>query len=253
MKTLTSIEIRAARDAAGWSISQAARELKRGSREPLPEVDSLVRAWKRWERGSEPSRLYRPLLMSLFADPDTDDDSSHEREFVDVYSERSAVPRETWLGLINGANERIDVLAFAATFFHQLTVRVGDMFAAAAGRGAQVRLCFAHPESAALAIREAEERLLDASQLATKARTSLGYYRALVEREGCEVRLHRATVYASLFRFDDVLMTNPHIYGGPASANPLMQLGSESTLFSAYAESFEAVWQSATAWTGEAV
>ena len=59
--------IKAAREAAGWSIAEAARELKRRSSQPLPDVDSVVRSWKRWERGTAPSRLYRPLLVSLLA------------------------------------------------------------------------------------------------------------------------------------------------------------------------------------------
>lgn len=59
--------IKAAREAAGWSIAEAARELKRRSGQPLPDVESVVRSWKRWERDTAPSRLYRPLLVSLLA------------------------------------------------------------------------------------------------------------------------------------------------------------------------------------------
>lgn len=65
MRTLDAEGIRSARLAAGWSITEASRELKRTSEEPLPDVDSLVRSWKRWEKGTYPSRLYRPLLVRL--------------------------------------------------------------------------------------------------------------------------------------------------------------------------------------------
>jgi hypothetical protein len=57
--------IRTAREAAGWSISEAVRELKRRSPQRLPDGTSLIRSWKRWERGTTPSRLYRPLLAGL--------------------------------------------------------------------------------------------------------------------------------------------------------------------------------------------
>jgi hypothetical protein len=67
MDGLDPATIRAAREAAGWSIADAARELKRRSGQPLPDLDSVVRSWKRWERGTAPSRLYRPLLASLLA------------------------------------------------------------------------------------------------------------------------------------------------------------------------------------------
>lgn len=248
MDVLTADEIREARESAGWSIAQAARELKKRTPAALPSVDSIVRQWKRWEHGTTPSHFYRPLLMGLLAGTDG---SYGSVETVDVFTERAAVPRETWLSLIAQARERIDVLAFAATFFHQLTGRIAERLAEAAGHGAQVRLCFADPASEALAVREIEEHLLDAGLLATKVRTSLGYFRPLLGRDGCEIRLHRATVYASLFRFDDQLLANPHVYGAPASANPLLQLIPSQALFDAYTASFETVWSTALRWDGD--
>jgi hypothetical protein len=62
---VTADSIRSAREAAGWSVVDAARELKRRSGTGLPELDSLVRSWKRWERGTSPGRFYRPLLFDL--------------------------------------------------------------------------------------------------------------------------------------------------------------------------------------------
>src|SRR5262245_42201761 len=62
---LTAEAIRAARLDAGWSFTQAARELKRHSQQPLPAVDSIVRSWKRWEKGTAPSRQYQPLLRRM--------------------------------------------------------------------------------------------------------------------------------------------------------------------------------------------
>jgi hypothetical protein len=69
----------------------------------------------------------------------------------------------------------------------------------------------------------------------------------LIEVPGCEIRLHRVGVYASLFRFDDVLLANPHIWGAPASANPVLQLRriEGSTWFDSYRRSFDAVWDTA--------
>jgi hypothetical protein len=250
MSAMTSAEIRAAREAAGWSIAEAARALKRSSPQPLPPVTTLVRAWKRWEHGTEPSRLYGPLLLRLLSGTSG---RAGDVETIDVFTERAAVPRETWLSLIGETRRHLDLLAFAATFFHQLTSRISARLAAAADRGAEVRLCFADPKSPALAVREAEEELLDADLLATKVRTSLGYFRPLLDHDGCEIRLHRATVYASLFRFDDELLANPHVYSAPANANPLLHLRPSNALFAAYTASFEATWSTATRWTGEAV
>lgn len=57
--------IRAARQAKGWTMANAARALKQRYGTQLPAFDSLVRAWKRWEKGTSPSRQYRPLLADL--------------------------------------------------------------------------------------------------------------------------------------------------------------------------------------------
>lgn len=82
MDGLTAEVIREARQQAGWSYMQAARELKRRSAEPLPGVDSIVRSWKRWEKGTEPSRPYQPLLRRLLGvgmnDPSGNPDLSGE-------------------------------------------------------------------------------------------------------------------------------------------------------------------------------
>lgn len=76
--------IRAARLAAGWSIVEASRELRRRSEQPLPDVDSLARSWKRWERGTQPSRLYRPLLAAVLGLTDADRATSGDPVAVDV-------------------------------------------------------------------------------------------------------------------------------------------------------------------------
>jgi hypothetical protein len=104
--TLTAETIRAARHAAGWSIADAARELKRRATVPLPDTDSVVRSWKRWERGTAPSRLYRPLLMSLLA---LGDDPAPA--LVDVSGE--------WWAAWQSSRDRTAVLAVQPVRFHQ--------------------------------------------------------------------------------------------------------------------------------------
>jgi hypothetical protein len=88
--------------------------------------------------------------------------------------------------------------------------------------------------------------------LGSKIKTSLTYYRPLTDIPGCEIRLHGTTLYASLFRYDDTMMINPHAWGQPASANPLLHIrrldGVAGGLFDHYLESFESVWQTATPW-----
>lgn len=139
---------------------------------------------------------------------------------------------------------------FSGTFFAQTNPRVAAMLAERATAGAKVRLCFGDPTSPAVELRDREERLH--GTLASKIRASLTYYQDLVGAAGCEVRLHATTLYASLFRYDNDLLVNPHIYGQPASANPLLHLRrlDAGGWFDQYAASFDAVWNTATPWDG---
>jgi hypothetical protein len=169
-------------------------------------------------------------------------------ELVGTYPNRASVPRETWLTLLQEARERIDVLVLSGTFFAQTNPHVAGMLAEQAASGVLVRLCFGDPAGQAVAIRGNEEGIGDT--LAAKIRASLTYYRPLVPEERCEVRLHDTTLYNSLFRYDDHLLVNPHIFGQPASANPVLHLkrAGANGWFESYTESFEAVWASGRSW-----
>lgn len=169
-------------------------------------------------------------------------------DLVGAYQNRASVPREMWLKLLQEAEHYIDVLVFSGTFFAQSNPHVAKMLADRAGSGVCVRLCFGDPRGRAVANRGREEGIGDT--LAAKIRASLTYYRPLLAAPGCEVRLHDTTLYSSLFRYDDDLLVNPHVFGQPASANPLFHLkrGDTTGWYDNYAQSFEAVWGSARPW-----
>lgn len=170
-------------------------------------------------------------------------------ELVATYPNRAEVPREVWLSLLRQATEQIDVLVFSGTFFAQSNPQVAKMLAKRAEHGVHVRLCFGDPTGDAVDARGREEGI-GGDTLAAKIRASLTYYRPLLGRERCEVRLHNTTLYNSLFRYDDILMVNPHIWGQPASANPVLQLKriGDTGWFDNYAESFDAIWADAQTW-----
>ena len=89
--------------------------------------------------------------------------------------------------------------------------------------------------------------------LAGKIRSALVYYRSLVVVDGCELRLHATTLYASLFRYDDEIMVNPHVYGEPASANPTLHVRrlDGGQMAGQYLAWFDRVWETAMPWYGE--
>jgi hypothetical protein len=174
-------------------------------------------------------------------------------EQLETFSDRASVPRDTWLRLLTESRQDIDVLVYSGTFYAQTQPRIAAMLAERIADGVQVRLCFGQPTSDAVSIRDAEEGL--GGTLAAKIRASLSYYRDLAVIEGCEVRLHSTTLYASLFRYDRDMIVNPHAYGSPASLNPCFHLRrlEGGTLFDHYATSFDRVWSTAESWNGGGV
>jgi transcriptional regulator with XRE-family HTH domain len=189
------------------------------------------------------------LWPELLRDRDDDDrQESIQSELVCVYPNRSSVPRDTWLHLLGSAQRHIDVLVFAGTFMANVVPQIADVLTERANAGVEVRLCWGDPDSQAVDIRDREEGLR--GTLPHKIRAALTYYRGLVDTPGCDVRLHSATLYASLFRFDDVLLANPHMWSAPASGNPVLHLRriEGSAWFDGYLRSFSAVWETALAW-----
>ncbi|WP_175541357.1 XRE family transcriptional regulator [Streptomyces aidingensis] len=177
--------------------------------------------------------------------------SNTRPDITDIYPNRASVPRDVWLTLLLGAVKHIDILVFSGTFLAQTNPHIARMLRERAEAGAKVRLCFGDPGGQAVAVRGWEEGIGDT--LAAKIRASLTYYRSLVDAPGCEVRLHDVAVYSSLFRYDNQLLVNPHLWGQPASANPLFRLSRtpDSDFFERYMESFEAVWNIARPWAPE--
>jgi hypothetical protein len=86
----------------------------------------------------------------------------------------------------------------------------------------RIRLCFGDPSSDAVAVRDREEGL--GGTLGAKIRSALTYYREIAASGESAVRLHGCTLYASLFRYDDEIIANPHAFGEAASANPVFHL-----------------------------
>jgi hypothetical protein len=199
--------------------------------------------------GAEEAYLWPDVLASTVGKRG----DASRAELVEIYPDRASVPRELWLRLLTEAQEGIDVLVFSGTFFAQTQPRVARMLAARVAVGVQVRMCFGDPNSEAVAVRDREEGL--AGTLAAKIRASLTYYREIASVEGCEVRLHPTTLYASIFRYDDEILVNPHAYGEPASVNPTFHFRrvDGGSMFDHYLSSFERVWANAMPWLGAEV
>ena len=162
-------------------------------------------------------------------------------DVLTVYPHRWAVPRTHWLQHFKAARSQIDILVYSGLFLVEdagLLLEIEE----AAERGVNVRMLFGNPDAESVAQRGADEGTGDA--VAERIRNALVLVRPMLDLPGVQVRLHDSTLYASLFRSDDQLMVNPHVFGVAGSIAPVMQVrrGSDG-LFETYNASFEHIWQ----------
>jgi hypothetical protein len=209
----------------------------------------------RWvARGRLPHREIRRKVASalnqdeVYLWPEVLDDhrsrASTSAEFVTVYPNRGQVPPDLWTGMVERAEVALDLLVFAGLFWFDahpdLIRRLGER----ADAGLSVRLLIGDPDSAAVGRRGVEEGI----DMAGRCRMTLGLINPLLSHRRVEVRLHDTTLYASLYRGDDMLLANTHVYGAPAACSPVLHLQrvEGGRLFDHYRQSFERVWQLGT-------
>jgi transcriptional regulator with XRE-family HTH domain len=163
-------------------------------------------------------------------------------ELVASYPRRADVPGHLWMELLRQAQRNVDVLAFAGLFLTEEHPDWTPTLAARAEAGARVRLLLGDPGGASLSARDGEYKI--GGGVAGRVRAVLSYYLPL---EGiAEIRLHDTPLYNSIYRFDDEMLVNAHVYGILAAYTPVLHLRRvDGAYFSTYTESFERVWGSA--------
>jgi hypothetical protein len=84
--------------------------------------------------------------------------------------------------------------------------------------------------------------------MVARIRNALVLYRPVRGADGVEIRLHRTVLYNSIYRGDDQILVNPHIYGATAANSPVLHLQRVpgGDMVTTYLESFERVWDEAT-------
>lgn len=173
-----------------------------------------------------------------------------QSEILHVYPHRANVPHELWRRLFDIGHESIEILVYSGIFLPDQNPRLAPMLRDKAEGGATVRILLGDPDCPQVAERGEEERIGDA--MASKIRNVLVHYGELSGQSGIEIRLHATTLYNSIYRFDDEMLVNSHVYGFPAAHAPVLHLRnlSAGVLFETYTESFEKVWAaSRPAWS----
>lgn len=165
---------------------------------------------------------------------------------VSVYRSRADVPVAVWTQLFGGAAEQIDILVYGGTFLFDGIPRFCSTLAVAAERGVAIRFIVGDPDCAAVSQRGEEETI--GSVLAARCQITLARLASLADAPpGLEVRTHATPLYTSMFRADNTLIANPHLYGAPASDNPVLFIRRDDApeLWRDHQLSFERVWNTA--------
>ncbi|MFI2077015.1 helix-turn-helix domain-containing protein [Streptomyces triculaminicus] len=167
-----------------------------------------------------------------------------QAELVRLYPHRAVVPREFWPELYAKATRTFDVLVYSG-FWLSEDPAFSKVVREKSADGVPVRFMLGDPGCPAVAQRGNDEGI--GAGMAGKVRNALVNYGPLFGLPGVEFRLHCTTLYNSLYRSDDEMLANGHIYGVGAYLAPVLHLtrvpGGE--LFDSYAESIERVWQGA--------
>lgn len=178
-------------------------------------------------------------------------DRATQSEMVRLYPDRGSVPRATWHQLFGDASEEIAILVHAGLFLAE-DPATGRLLAEQARAGVRVRMLLGDPSSALVAQRGEEEGIGPAT-VSAKIRNALSFLRPLATEGLIELRLHDTTLYNSIYRVDDQVLVNAHVYGNTAACAPVLHLRKVSggSLVTVYFECIERVWEQAKPWNGE--
>jgi transcriptional regulator with XRE-family HTH domain len=216
---------------------------------------------QRWiTQGREPYRRHRHQIAAIAGVEESylwPDALSTEQiaeasndELMAAFAHRSDVSAALWRHHFEHAERQIDVLVYAGMFLAE-DGAILRTFAEKAKAGVQLRILLGDPDSPAVADRAVEEGAEGA--MAAKISSVFPHYRPLAKLDGVEIRLHDTVLYNSIYRADDYLLVNTHVYGMPAARGPVwhMRKVAGGELVSTFVECFELIWSAAKPWPGE--
>lgn len=208
---------------------------------------------RRWLDGRLPYPRHRAELARLL-DVDEEDlwpelralraAASKPAEIIAVYPRRGLIPEEAWATLLGSAQREINILSYSAGFLLEQpdVLNVLDERSAA---GTRVAIALADTKRLDLARVGAEAH--DEEALETHIAEAVDLVRPMSDAGRAELRLHNAVLFNSIYRADDQVLINQHIYGFPPADSPVFHLqrigGGE--MFDFYMSSFDRIWSHA--------
>jgi len=163
-------------------------------------------------------------------------------ELLTTYARRADVPTRLWTDLLRQAERDIDVLAFAGLFLTEDHPSWLPLLREKAEAGVRVRILVGDPDGRQVRDRDLEHRI--GGGVAGRASAVLAHYQDVAEV--AELRVHDTPLYNSIYRFDDDMLVNTHVYGILAAYTPVLRLRRvDGAFYNTYIESFERVWAAA--------
>lgn len=209
---------------------------------------------ERWISGRTPYRRHRYAVAAqlgvdevyLWPDALSADQvaSVSESEIINIYPHRWTVPSDLWRNFFDNAEREIGVLVYSGLFLSE-DAGVRRIFREKAEAGARVRILLGDPDAEVVAQRDKEEGI---ESLSAKIKNAIVMYRPLLRLDGVECRLHSTVLYNSIYRADEQLLVNTHIYSFPASEAPVLHLRriAGGNMVTTYMNSFDNAWDGAT-------
>jgi len=214
-------------------------------------LEVSAKSVERWLAGTSvpyPKTRYRVAALlgedESYLWPEVTDRTALARaELVNIWPRRGDVPAHLWDELLRRAGRSVDLLAFGGLFLTEEHLQWLPTLRAKARDGVRVRLLLGDPEGRQLAARD-DEQAIGHGVVAGRVGAVLAAYRPLADV--ASIRLHDTPLYNSIYRFDDELLVNVHVYGLLAAHTPTLHLRRvDGAYFHTYVESFERVWSSA--------
>ncbi len=160
-------------------------------------------------------------------------------ELVATYPRRTDVPRDLWTELLRSAERNVDLLAYAGLFLTEEHPDWIPLLKRKAQHGARVRILLGNPRGSQVVKRDAEREI--GGGVSGRVLAVLAHYSAI--KDLVSIRLHDTPLYNSVYRFDDDMLINVHVYGLLAAYTPVFRIRRiDGQYFSTYMESFERVW-----------
>ncbi|MFD6294504.1 DUF5919 domain-containing protein [Streptomyces sp. NPDC060235] len=164
-----------------------------------------------------------------------------DREVVEVFPYRSAVPASLWRTLITRADEHLDFAGYTNYFLWLEQARFGTALRRKAERGATVRFLVGDPDSEVTRARERDEDV--PLTLSTRIRVTLA---ELDKLDGAvDARFSDGHAHLSVFRFDDDMIVTPLLTHSVGHDAPTLHLRRHQNdgMFDRFASHVEELWK----------